>query len=109
MLAGHYAAALMGKAVLATDVGGTPEIVAHRYSALLVRPRDVRALRAGLEELLADPALRRQLGEAARSETLARFDWPKSAAQFLEVARGLVTDHAGDGSGAVSTSSKIDS
>jgi glycosyltransferase involved in cell wall biosynthesis len=102
-------AALMGKAVLATDVGGTREIVSDTRSAVLVPPRDTSTLRCGLEALLADPGLRRRLGHAAQTDTRERFDWQTSAANFVGVARRVVADQAGAGSGAVITSSNTDS
>jgi glycosyltransferase involved in cell wall biosynthesis len=82
-------AALMGKAVLATDVGGTPEIVTDGLGALLLRPRDVNGLRERLERLVADPHLRERLGSAAQAEASGRFDWDLSARRFVELARGL--------------------
>jgi glycosyltransferase involved in cell wall biosynthesis len=105
-------AALLGKAVLATDVGGTVEIVAPERGAILFAPRDTAALRAGLERLLGDPELRGRIGAQARAEASGRFDWGVGAARFAEVARGLIRG-SGDqdrGTGpAASTSAKTDS
>ena len=52
-------------AVVATRVGGNPEIIAHEQTGLLVPPDDVQALGDALERLLADPALRSRLGSQA--------------------------------------------
>jgi glycosyltransferase involved in cell wall biosynthesis len=82
-------AALMGKAVLATDVGGTAEIVSNGDSALLVHPHDVPELRARLEQLIEDRVLRERLGAAARSEASGRFDWGAAARRYGEVLRAL--------------------
>lgn len=54
-----------GTPVVATDVGGLPEIVEHGRTGLLVPPRDPAALAAALGELLADPARGRSLAAAA--------------------------------------------
>jgi glycosyltransferase involved in cell wall biosynthesis len=81
--------ALLGRAVLATNVGGTPEIITAGVSGVLVPPRDVEALRRGLDELLSDPQLRERLGIAARDEARRRFDWRLSARRISEVARSL--------------------
>jgi glycosyltransferase involved in cell wall biosynthesis len=89
-------AALMGRAVLATDVGGTPEIVTDGQGAWLVKPRDIDGLREGLERLLADRALRDRLGQAARAEAAGRFDWNDSAVRFAEIARSLVRSRSGE-------------
>jgi glycosyltransferase involved in cell wall biosynthesis len=107
-------AALMGKAVLATDVGGTPEIVTDGVGGLLVGAHDVDALRSRLERLLGDPELRARLGSAARAEAGGRFDWSTSASRFTELARGLVdargrSAQATDAGDPASTSLKIDS
>lgn len=55
-----------GRAVVATSVGGIPDVIEDGVSGLLVEPGDVEGLRAALERLLSDPALRRRLGRAAR-------------------------------------------
>jgi glycosyltransferase involved in cell wall biosynthesis len=52
--------------VVASDVGGIPEIVEHGISGLLVPPGDVAALRQALSDLISDPARRIAMGEAAR-------------------------------------------
>jgi glycosyltransferase involved in cell wall biosynthesis len=55
-----------GLAIVATRVGGIPEVVEHGVDALLVEPHDSAALALALRELLADPVLRDRLGRAAR-------------------------------------------
>ena len=55
-----------GRPVVASAVGGIPEVVEDGVTGLLVPPGDVAALRAALERLLADPILRRRLGREAR-------------------------------------------
>lgn len=49
-----------------TPVGGIPEIAENERTALVVPPRDAGALAAAIARLAADPARRRELGEAAR-------------------------------------------
>ena len=88
-------AALMGKAVVATDVGGTSEIVSDRRGGLLFPARDRHALRTLLEDLLTDPALRSRLGSCARAEAEGRFDWHASANRFVEVAEALARSRDG--------------
>lgn len=58
-----------GRAVVATAVGGIPELVAPGHNGLLVPPRDRTALADALDELLGDPERRRLMG--ARSAQLA--------------------------------------
>jgi glycosyltransferase involved in cell wall biosynthesis len=59
-------AAAMGLPVIGTDVGGVPETMRAGVTGLLVPPKDPDALAAALESLLADPALRRRMGNAGR-------------------------------------------
>ncbi|MDI3279879.1 MAG: glycosyltransferase family 4 protein [Bacillota bacterium] len=61
-----------GCAVVASYVGGLSDLIIHNYNGLLVRPT-VENLVAAVEELLADPAQRRRLGERAREVALT-FD-----------------------------------
>jgi glycosyltransferase involved in cell wall biosynthesis len=56
------------RAVVATTVGGIPEVVEDGVTGLLVPPRNPKALAEKIEALLADPALRMRLGQAARAK-----------------------------------------
>lgn len=64
----------MGKAILATNVGCFPEVLRHGKTAFLVEPRSAAELAQGLRTLVAEPARRLALGEAARVEARDRFD-----------------------------------
>jgi len=61
--------------VVASAVGGLLDLVVDGETGVLVPPRDVPALRGALERLLADPDLRRRLGEAGRARVQERFSW----------------------------------
>jgi glycosyltransferase involved in cell wall biosynthesis len=62
-----------GKPVVATRVGGIPELIGDGVHGLLVEPRDPPALAAALARLLGDPRLGKQLGSQARERQLAEF------------------------------------
>lgn len=62
-----------GCAVVATNHGGAPEMIDDGRSGLLVRPGDSEDLAHALRTLLADPALRAQLGKAARQRVASHF------------------------------------
>ncbi len=84
-------AAACGTAVVASAVGGIPEVVADGRTGLLVPydPEDLPAFRSGLAaritELLADPARAATMGEAGRERVLAEFGWPAVARQTTDV------------------------
>jgi glycogen synthase len=72
-----------GRPVVATRVGGIPDLVEDGVTGLLVEPGDRDALRAALERLLADPELRRRMGREARRR-VRRCSWDAVAARTLE-------------------------
>jgi glycosyltransferase involved in cell wall biosynthesis len=55
-----------GRPVVASRVGGLPEIVLDGRTGVLVPPRDAAALARGIAGLLDDPALMAAMGEAGR-------------------------------------------
>ena len=64
-----------GRPVVAGAVGGLLDLVVDGETGLLVPPRDAAALRAALERLLADGALRRRLGAAGRDRARRILSW----------------------------------
>jgi glycosyltransferase involved in cell wall biosynthesis len=62
----------VGLCCVTTPVGGIPEIATHDDSVLFVDPGAVDPLRAGLEQVLGDAALRERLGRGARVAALER-------------------------------------
>jgi glycosyltransferase involved in cell wall biosynthesis len=70
------------KPVVATQVGGIPEIVEHERTGLLVPAGEPTPLAEALLALLHDPALRTRMGEAGRRRFLERFDSRTMAAQY---------------------------
>ena len=53
--------------MVATEVDGTPEVVVHERTGLLVPPANPAALAAAIERLLDDPALASRLGSEGRN------------------------------------------
>lgn len=66
-----------GRAVVATAVGGLPDMVVDGETGLLVPPGDPPALRAAIERLLADEQLRHRLGVAARERIADLAGWDR--------------------------------
>jgi len=72
----------LGKAVIATSVGGIPDMIEDGVSGLLVPPGDETALTAAIVALLSDPARRSALGEAARERVAAHFTLSEQASRL---------------------------
>jgi glycosyltransferase involved in cell wall biosynthesis len=68
-------AMLAGLACVTTSAGSIGELARHDATALVVPGQDVEALRAALERLLSDAALRERLGEAARRHCMENFSY----------------------------------
>jgi alpha-maltose-1-phosphate synthase len=80
-------------AVVASDVGGIPEVVADRQTGLLVHydasdPAFFeRRLGEAVNSLVADPERARQYGQAGRQRCIQEFSWAHIAEQTLEIYR----------------------
>lgn len=62
-----------GKPVVATRVGGVPELVEDGVSGYLAEPKDPESIAAALLKALDDPEKTRQMGQAAQEKTLQRY------------------------------------
>jgi glycosyltransferase involved in cell wall biosynthesis len=71
--------------VVASPVGGTPELVAEGVTGLLVAPEDPEALAAALASLLADAGRARAMGEAGRDRVRREFSLERSTARVLDL------------------------
>jgi glycosyltransferase involved in cell wall biosynthesis len=78
-----------GLAIVATRVGGVPDVVEPGVSAIVVPPGDPAALAGGLARVAADPSLRVRLGEAAR-ERARSFSAERIAERIDAVYRRLL-------------------
>jgi glycosyltransferase involved in cell wall biosynthesis len=78
------------KPVVATAVGGIPDLLEDGVHGLLVPPRDPAALARGIAELLHDPARRRALGERARERQRRELDFDVTVRRLEELYVTLV-------------------
>lgn len=76
-----------GRPVVATLVGGLADAVVDGETGLVVAPGDVAALRAALQTLLGDPALRSRLGDAARERARELYSLDAAARALLAAYR----------------------
>jgi glycosyltransferase involved in cell wall biosynthesis len=74
-----------GVAVVATAVGGTPEVVADGKTGYLVPPGDPERLAGRILELLGDEALRHKMGQAGREHVREHFTFEAQAQAYLRL------------------------
>ena len=88
-------------AVVASDVGGIPEVVRDGETGLLVHydEADPSAFRSGLadavNEVLADPGRAAAMGAAGRERAVREFSWASVAEQTVAVYEAARTSHSG--------------
>jgi glycosyltransferase involved in cell wall biosynthesis len=75
-----------------TAVGGIPELAEHERTALLVPPRDPRALAGALERLAGNEGMRRELGEAARKHCVEAFSFSRMLDRMERIYAGARAD-----------------
>ena len=75
----------MGKPVIATEVGGIPEIVTSGVNGLLIPPEEPAALAKAMVQVLGDPESARRLGEAGRRLVEQEYTVEKMAEKVYRV------------------------
>jgi glycosyltransferase involved in cell wall biosynthesis len=83
-------AASIGLPIIATDVGGTREIITTDKIGILVKARDVGQLAEELRRLCANAELREKLGENARIFAERKFNWDKITGEYIKLYTSLV-------------------
>ena len=82
-------ASASGIPVVATRVGGLPEVIDDGSTGLLVAPRSAEETAIALEKLILDQALREKLGEQGRIKVENFYDWKKNVQQMVSIYREL--------------------
>jgi len=80
-----------GLPVVATNAGGTGEVVEHDVTGLLVPVGDQAALKAAIERLWRDPALGRRLADAALIRSRVHFDFEAMVSSTEQTLRAALT------------------
>jgi glycosyltransferase involved in cell wall biosynthesis len=86
-------AMMRGTAVLASDVGGQRDIVAHESTGMLLPPQDDDAWHHALVRLLSDRALAEAYGEAGRQRALALFSESASLDRWEAMYHAVISEH----------------
>jgi glycosyltransferase involved in cell wall biosynthesis len=82
-----------GRAIVAPDQPNIREILTDGETALLFDPVDSGSVWRAIQRLVADPDLRRRLGEAARAEIARRdYTWGRNAERIVAMARADLTN-----------------
>ncbi len=76
--------------VVATRVGGVPEVVHDGEGGFLVEPDDVDDLADAIDKLVNDASLRKRMGETGRKWVEGKYDWNINAKQMEEVYREVL-------------------
>lgn len=79
-----------GCPVVATRVGGTPELVVDGITGILVDPSNPKALASALRQLLTDPALCRRMGAAGRERAAACFSIERMVHEYEALYMSIV-------------------
>lgn len=73
------------KPVIATNIGGNPELVIHNKTGFLINPRDVNDLVYRLSELINKPGLRKEMGEEGSKYLKENFSVDKMTTSLIEI------------------------
>ena len=76
--------------IVASNVGGNPEVIKHQENGLLVEPGNIVDLKEKILFLLANPTLASQLGSKARSDGLGRFTLSWMVNRHMQLYRQLL-------------------
>ncbi|MCU0526511.1 MAG: glycosyltransferase family 4 protein [Elainella sp. Prado103] len=88
-------AMMRGTAVIASAVGGQPEIVQSGITGFLVPPGDVGSLAAALTEILQDRDRAEQMGQAGRQRALTHFSETQRTDRFLGLYQQICSRYPG--------------
>lgn len=79
-----------GLPVIATAVGGVPELIDHQVNGMLIPPDDRAALLGALRDVVDDPARAAAFGRSARDTIVSRFSFTRMVSSFEELYIELI-------------------
>jgi glycosyltransferase involved in cell wall biosynthesis len=86
-------AMMRGTALIASKVGAQPEIILDGKTGFLVPPGDVDALANALCQVLLNPALAEEMGQAGRQRALMHFSEARRTDRFIEIYQQIQTSY----------------
>jgi glycogen(starch) synthase len=99
-------AALMARPVVATNVGGLPEVVVQKKTGFLVEQDDSGALAEAIEFLLKHPKTATEMGKASRRRAQEVFGWKRYEDSYDFIYRRLISGTRSDSNSLPSLSQK---
>lgn len=82
-----------GKPVIASNIGGLPEVVSDRITGLLVQPGSVPELAEAIDRLFHDHGMTREMGFAGRERVLKEFTLEKHYEKLMEIYKSAIAEH----------------
>ena len=76
--------------IVATNVGGIPQMIEPGRTGLLIEPQDPEGLKSALQKLLSDPELCEYLGKNARAKVQKEYSINKSLEELVKIYQRLV-------------------
>ena len=80
-----------GLPVVASNIGGLPEVIDHEKTGLLVEPGNVEMLRGALKKYVSSPETRRVHGNAGRQRAVKLFDFSNNAKLMDKLYQDVVS------------------
>jgi glycosyltransferase involved in cell wall biosynthesis len=78
-----------GTPVIATKVGGIPEVISDGYNGMVLRSASEGEISRTVENVLTDSGLRTRLSQEALKTVREKFSWTKSADKYIKLLRKL--------------------
>jgi glycosyltransferase involved in cell wall biosynthesis len=75
--------------VIATNVGGLPEVVEDNITGLIVPPKNVEATAEAIEKLIINKELRIRLGQKGREKVNELYNWNNNLNQMIEIYKSF--------------------
>ncbi|HKB16446.1 MAG TPA: glycosyltransferase family 4 protein [Planctomycetota bacterium] len=86
-----------GRATVATEVGGVPELLVHERTGLLVPPREPESLARAIGTLLGQRAVRAEMGARGRARVRERYAASRLLRETAALYRSLLSERAAGG------------
>ena len=79
-----------GLPVVATEVGGIPEVVKDGENGILIDKKDVKSIVHSLEKLIENKSMCKKMGEHGRITIEEKFSWNNSAKKLIEIYNKII-------------------